>query len=75
MFSIGEINKQNNQTARDEENRKVANFEVQEDKSVYLRFEGRLRILDAGDAANAFLAKVKGFNPGQVRVELKSIFA
>lgn len=75
MYSIGEINKQNNQTIRDEENRKIANYDVQENGDVWTRFEGRLKIIEAGEAAKAFLAKVKGFCPGQLRVELTARYA
>lgn len=71
MYSIGEINKQNNQTARDEANRKVASYEVQDNGDVWTRFEGRVKIIEAGPEADAFVAKVKHFNPGQLRVELQ----
>jgi hypothetical protein len=71
MYSIGEINKQNNQTARDENNRKIANYEKQENGDIWTRLEGRLKIIEAGPEADKFLADVKGFNPGQLRVFLE----
>lgn len=76
MFSIGEINKQNNQTARDEENRLKANFDVQDNGDVWVRYEGRLKILEAGPEADKFLADVKGFPADQLKVYLaKNLYA
>lgn len=75
MYYIGDIVKANNKDIRDEENRKIANYESQPNGEVWTRFEGRLKIIAAGEAAKAFLAKVKGFNPGQLRVELKARYA
>lgn len=70
MYSIGETLKNNNQTARDEANRKAASFEKQKNGEVWTRYEGRLKIIPAGKEAEAFLDSVKGFDPGQLRVAI-----
>lgn len=70
MYSIGNILKNNQNSERDEANRKLANYEVQKNGEVWTRFEGRLKIIEAGFEADKFLAEVKGFNPGQLRVFL-----
>ena len=74
MYSIGEINKQNNQKARDEANRKIASYTVQENGDVWTSFEGRTKTIATGFEADKFLADVKGFNPGQLRVFLEKSY-
>ena len=70
MYSIGEIIKNNNKDIRDEDNRKLANYSVQDNGDVWTRFEGRVKIIEAGESADTFFASVKGFNPGQLRVAI-----
>ena len=69
MYSIGEIKKQNQQSARDEANRAVASYEKQENGDVWTSLNGRKKILSGFDAEQ-FLAAIKGFSPGQLRAFL-----
>ena len=74
MYSIGEIVKNNHKDTRDEANRKIANYSVQAHGDVWIRFEGRLKIIEAGEPADTFLASVRGFNPGQLRVAISKCY-
>ena len=75
MYSIGEIQKQNNQTTLDEDNRTRANYDVKENGDVWTRYEGRVRVISAGEAAETFLQSVKGVCPGQLAVILAKRYA
>ena len=75
MYSIGEIQKQNNQTERDEDNRTLANYDVKVNGDVWTRYEGRVRIIPAGEAAQAFLQSVESACPGQLASILAKRYA
>lgn len=75
MYSIGEIQKQNNQTERDEYNRTRANYDVKENGDVWTRYEGRVKVIPAGEAAQTFLQSVEGVCPGQLAFILAKRYA
>ena len=75
MYSIGEIKKLNQNSERDEANRLAANYTTQENGDVWIRSQGKTRIIEAGAEADAFLAEVKNFPPGQLRVAIEKRFA